>query len=199
MIEEHSAAEDGSSSREHPTCSFCGKDSHDGGPMVHGPKQVFICYTCARLCATLMDEEYRRRGIPLPEFSQCAHEDASEQFRSVAAEVSQRSETHKTTMEKLQSLLTEILQLSKTESTRDEFYAAFLPRVVAALAAVSGAVWICSTDGQLVLKHHVNILGAGLGDCEENQSQHRELLQKVLANGRGMIVTAHSTKWLVVA
>ena len=40
----------GSRSRRSSTCSFCGKGQREAGPMVEGPKDVYICKSCVELC-----------------------------------------------------------------------------------------------------------------------------------------------------
>ncbi len=60
--------------RRTSTCSFCGKGQRDAGPMVEGPKDVFICKSCVELCHNIIKQEIRRastsravvREIPSP-------------------------------------------------------------------------------------------------------------------------------------
>lgn len=64
----------GSKSRRTSTCSFCGKSQRDAGPMVEGPKDVFICKSCVELCHNIIRQEMRKasssrsvmRKIPPP-------------------------------------------------------------------------------------------------------------------------------------
>jgi ATP-dependent Clp protease ATP-binding subunit ClpX len=41
-------------------CSFCGKGQRDAGPMVEGPKNVFICKSCVELCHNIIKQEMRK-------------------------------------------------------------------------------------------------------------------------------------------
>ncbi len=50
----------GSRSRRTSTCSFCGKSQRDAGPMVEGPKDVYICKSCVELCHNIIKQEMRR-------------------------------------------------------------------------------------------------------------------------------------------
>jgi len=60
--------------RRTSTCSFCGKSQRDAGPMVEGPRDVFICKACVELCHNIIKQETRRasttrnviRQIPAP-------------------------------------------------------------------------------------------------------------------------------------
>jgi ATP-dependent Clp protease ATP-binding subunit ClpX len=47
-------------------CSFCRKSYQELGPLVEGPDDVLICYSCLKLCEAIFVHEYERRGIPLP-------------------------------------------------------------------------------------------------------------------------------------
>jgi ATP-dependent Clp protease ATP-binding subunit ClpX len=43
-------------------CSFCRKSHRDVGPLVEGPGDVYICSECIDLCASIIDQEKKRRG-----------------------------------------------------------------------------------------------------------------------------------------
>ena len=46
--------------RKVTTCSFCGKNSREVGPMVEGPNDVYICANCTELCQNIFKQERRR-------------------------------------------------------------------------------------------------------------------------------------------
>ncbi len=50
----------GSGRRRFSTCSFCGKSQRDVGPMVEGPKDVYICRSCVELCHNIIKQEMRK-------------------------------------------------------------------------------------------------------------------------------------------
>ncbi len=50
----------GGRSRRSSTCSFCGKSQRDAGPMVEGPKDVYICKSCVELCHNIIKQELKR-------------------------------------------------------------------------------------------------------------------------------------------
>ncbi len=64
----------GSRSKRSSACSFCGKSRRDVGPMVEGPKEVYICKSCVELCHNIIKQEMRKtsasralvRKIPSP-------------------------------------------------------------------------------------------------------------------------------------
>ena len=69
-----SGGDGGGRMRRSSTCSFCGKGQRDAGPMVEGPKDVFICKSCVELCHNIIKQETRKasasravvREIPSP-------------------------------------------------------------------------------------------------------------------------------------
>ena len=60
--------------RRASTCSFCGKGQREAGPMVEGPRDVYICKSCVELCHNIIKQETRKasagraviREIPRP-------------------------------------------------------------------------------------------------------------------------------------
>ncbi|HNO77596.1 MAG TPA: ATP-dependent Clp protease ATP-binding subunit ClpX [Phycisphaerae bacterium] len=46
--------------RRRSSCSFCGKSQRDAGPMVEGPKDVYICESCVDLCHNIIRQEKRK-------------------------------------------------------------------------------------------------------------------------------------------
>ena len=61
------------------------------------------------------------------------------------------AETIEQTKQQIRSLVSEISQLSKSDIGAEQYYAAFLQRVVSALAAVGGAVWLVEEGRRLQL------------------------------------------------
>lgn len=50
----------GSRGRRTSACSFCGKSQRDAGPMVEGPRDVYICKSCVELCHNIIRQETRK-------------------------------------------------------------------------------------------------------------------------------------------
>ena len=55
--------------RKITTCSFCGKNSREVGPMVEGPNGVYICGQCTDLCQNIFKQERKRVSASRPLFS----------------------------------------------------------------------------------------------------------------------------------
>jgi ATP-dependent Clp protease ATP-binding subunit ClpX len=51
---------DGPKDRRTSSCSFCGKSQREAGPMVEGPKNVYICKSCVELCHNIIKSELRK-------------------------------------------------------------------------------------------------------------------------------------------
>jgi multidrug efflux pump subunit AcrA (membrane-fusion protein) len=96
------------------------------------------------------------------------------------------------TKQQIRNLVREIAQISKSEIGPQEFYDAVLNRIVAALAAVGGAVWTVSESGQLALEYQINLRETRLADSEEDQVKHGRLLRKVIKTGEGMLMAPQS-------
>lgn len=96
------------------------------------------------------------------------------------------------TKQQIRMLVGEISQLAKSEIAPEEFYGEFLPRVVSALAAVGGAVWVMEDQGRLALGYQINLQQTRLGESEDDQMRHGRLLHKVLTSGEGALVPPHS-------
>ena len=92
------------------------------------------------------------------------------------------------TRQQIRRIVSEIEGLARAEISPEEFYEGFLHRVVAALAAVGGAVWTLDEDGRLALSSQSNLAETRLHESEEDQHKHGKLLRKVLSSGEGTVV-----------
>jgi multidrug efflux pump subunit AcrA (membrane-fusion protein) len=92
----------------------------------------------------------------------------------------------------IQGILQQLSELSRSGAPQDQFYEGFLNRVIAALAAVGGAVWTVSDSGMLQLAYQVNLRQTGLAEDPIAQAQHGRLLSRVMNAQKGEIVAPHS-------
>jgi hypothetical protein len=95
------------------------------------------------------------------------------------------------TRQHIRQLVAEINQLAGSDIPPQQFYGEFLQRVVAAVAAVGGAVW--SRDGQSPprLQHQVNFLMSGLLN-EAAGGGHTALVLHAFSNGSARLVPPRS-------
>lgn len=92
------------------------------------------------------------------------------------------------TKQQIRTLVSEISQLSRSEIAPEEYYAAFLQKIVSALAAVGGAVWLMAEGRRLQLTYQINISQALLDNSSDDASKHFKLLDHVIRNDEGSLV-----------
>lgn len=98
------------------------------------------------------------------------------------------SETLEKTKQQIRGLIGEIAQLAKSDLEPDEFYAAFLHRVVQALAAVGGAVWVLGEGRKPQLTYQINLSEKLLDTESEEALKHYRLLDYIVASNQGQLV-----------
>ncbi|MEM9828652.1 MAG: hemolysin D, partial [Planctomycetota bacterium] len=96
------------------------------------------------------------------------------------------------TKAQIRALVNEIAALAKSDSTAEEFYPEFLSRIITALAAHGGAVWLMDEDKQLRLQYQINAEPSILADDTEDAVRHSRLIQRVAAAGQSMLVPPYS-------
>ena len=87
----------------------------------------------------------------------------------------------------------EIVQFAEAGLTAQQFYRAFLPRVVTALPAHGGAIWTRAPQGQLQLQAQINLQATRLQEDEAAQSKHTQILRHVVTNGTPLCVPPRSS------
>ena len=97
-------------------------------------------------------------------------------------------ETIEKTKQQIRGLVGEIAQLCKSDLGPEEFYAGFLQRVVQALAAVGGAVWVLGEGGKPQLSYQINISEKLLDPESEEASKHFRLLDYIIASKVGQLI-----------
>ena len=98
-------------------------------------------------------------------------------------QVSQDDQIEKT-KQQIRGLVGEIAQLSKSDMAPEEYYAAFLQRVIQALAAVGGAVWILGEGKRPQLSYQVKLSPDLLDNSSEDAQKHFRLLDYVVGSGQ---------------
>ncbi len=89
-------------------------------------------------------------------------------------------------------LAEEIAHLSETDMSPPDYYGEFLKRVLQALAAPAGAVWLLTQQGNLQLQYQINMREVGLDRSEEGRESHDELLRQALAKAQPRILPPRS-------
>jgi hypothetical protein len=96
------------------------------------------------------------------------------------------------TRRQINRLVEEIAKLSESDLPPTEYYGEFLQRVLSAVAAPAGAVWVRNPQGHLQLQYQVNIRQVGLDQSETDRQAHDELLRAVAQSGRAQLFPPHS-------
>ena len=105
----------------------------------------------------------------------------------------ERGDSLEKTKQQIRGLVGEIAQLSKSDLSPEEYYAAFLQRVIQALAAVGGAVWVVGEGGQPQLSYQINISPGLLNEESEDASKHIRLLSYILASKEPKLIPPMSS------
>jgi len=106
--------------------------------------------------------------------------------------MSVNQQTVEDTKTQIRGLVNEIAQLSKSGATAEEFYPELLSRIITALAAAGGAVWLLDEDRQLTLQYQINAEPAILEDDSEDATRHTRLIQRVANSGQSVLVPPYS-------
>ncbi len=96
------------------------------------------------------------------------------------------------TRTQIRGLVSEIEALSRSEVTPPEFYEGFLNKLVQALAAEAGAIWVLGEGGRLELAYQINLRNTKLADRKEDQEKHGRCLRKIVTSGQGTLSAPHS-------
>jgi multidrug efflux pump subunit AcrA (membrane-fusion protein) len=96
------------------------------------------------------------------------------------------------TKNEIRQLVNEIGQLAKHDLPPDQFYEAFLQRVVQALASEGGALWTMDDRAALKLEYQVNLPRSSVLDDPVAQRQHASLLKNILDNAQPTLVPPRS-------
>ncbi len=95
------------------------------------------------------------------------------------------------TKQQIRGLINEIAEMSRSETPADEYFPAVLKRIVDALAAVGGAIWLIE-EGSLRLSYQINI-NANLVEAEnEDAMKHGKLLTRLYSRGKSELIPPFS-------
>ena len=88
----------------------------------------------------------------------------------------------------IRGLVNEITDLSKSDVQAAEYYPAVLQRIVTALAAAGGAVWLVDDEGNMRLAHQIQMDPTLMQANNEQAMQHGRLLTRLFSQGRAELV-----------
>ncbi len=92
------------------------------------------------------------------------------------------------TKRQIRTLVNEITELSKSNVDAAEYYPSVLQKIVAALAAVGGAIWLLDQDGSMRLSYQMQVDNALTDGKNEDAMRHGRLLAKILQQGQPELI-----------
>jgi hypothetical protein len=98
------------------------------------------------------------------------------------------------TRRQINRLFEEVGRLAEMDLTPNDFYGEFLKRILQALAAPAGAIWMRTAQGNLQLQFQINMREVGLDATEEGRESHDELLRKAVMQPAPRFLPAHSSE-----
>ncbi|MDM4017396.1 biotin/lipoyl-binding protein [Roseiconus lacunae] len=106
--------------------------------------------------------------------------------------MSVNQQTVEETKAQIRGLVNEIAALAKSGATAEEFYPELLSRIITALAAAGGAIWLLDDDKQLKLQYQINAEPAILVEDTEDSVRHSRLISRVANAGQSLLVPPYS-------
>ncbi|MEM1226789.1 MAG: HlyD family efflux transporter periplasmic adaptor subunit [Planctomycetota bacterium] len=101
-------------------------------------------------------------------------------------------QTVEETKAQIRGLVNEIAALTKSGAAASEFYPELLSRIITALAAAGGAIWLLDEDQQLRLQYQINAEPSILSDDSDDAARHNRLIRRVAMAGQSILVPPYS-------
>jgi hypothetical protein len=112
---------------------------------------------------------------------------------SAAPEPQVDPRTIEQTRQQINRLRDEVARLSESDIEPGNYYGEFLMRVLTALAAPAGAVWLRTSQGNLQLQYQIQMQIVGLERSEEGRQSHDELLRQGVQQAKPVYLAPHSS------
>jgi hypothetical protein len=96
------------------------------------------------------------------------------------------------TRKQINRLVEEIARLSEMDLAPSDYYGEFLQRVLTAVAAPAGAVWVRTPQGHLQLQYQINLRQVALDRSETDRQTHDELLRLAAQMARPQMLPPRS-------
>ena len=85
-------------------------------------------------------------------------------------------------------LSVKLKKLSKTDTEEAEFFLGLLERVIAAMGAAAGLVWLTGKEGRVEPVAHLKMQDTGLSDNEDVQSAHSGMVHALMSSPSGLLI-----------
>jgi hypothetical protein len=97
------------------------------------------------------------------------------------------------TKRQINRLFEEVARLSDSDMSPTDYYGEVLKRILTALVAHAGAVWVKTQQGNLQLQYQIKLNQVGLDKNEESRKSHDELLRQAFIQGRPLQLPPHAS------
>ena len=95
--------------------------------------------------------------------------------------------------EQIRALVGEIEQLARSDLAEAEFFRGLLERVIVAMEAVAGLVWLVGEGGRVEPVCHAGVEHTGIAQSPEAQASHGAIVQALVASPTGQLVPPYAT------
>lgn len=92
----------------------------------------------------------------------------------------------------IRALVAEIEQLARSDAAEAEFFRGLLERVLVAMEAVAGLVWLVGEGGRVEPICHAGVENTGIAVTPETQAAHGALVQALVQSPTGLLVPPHA-------
>jgi GAF domain-containing protein len=92
--------------------------------------------------------------------------------------------------EQIRSLVAEVESLARQGKAEGEFFSALLDRMLTAMEAVAGLVWLARDGGRVEPVCHAGLAATGVTGSPEAEQAHLALVQSLLGSPTGLVVPA---------
>lgn len=106
--------------------------------------------------------------------------------------MSVNQQTVEDTKAQIRGLVNEIAALAKGGATAEEFYPELLSKIITALAAAGGAIWMLDEDRQLKLQYQINAEPSILAEDTDDANRHQRLIRRAAGAGQSLLVPPYS-------
>jgi len=94
--------------------------------------------------------------------------------------------------EQIRALVAEIEQLARSDMAEAEFFRGLLERVLVAMEAVAGLVWLVGEGGRVEPVCHAGVENTGIAQSPESQAAHGAVVQALVSSPTGLLVPPHA-------
>jgi len=101
--------------------------------------------------------------------------------------IDESQEVHRA-REQIRAIVEEVAGMSRSDMPEAEFYSALLQRMLQAMEAVAGLVWLAREGGRVEPVCHAGLEATGVTGSPEAEKEHLALVQSLLGSPTGLVV-----------